>query len=102
MVAMIVGISLAVFTIFDPSEILKFESHITRIGSFPCSIRAFNIGSSAKTVPIPAMIAAYWCRNVCACLLASSPVIHLDSPVAVAIFPSNVIAYFNAVYGISF
>ena len=43
MVAMIVGISLAVFTIFDPSEILKFESHITRIGSFPCSIRAFNI-----------------------------------------------------------
>ena len=59
MVAMIVGISLAVFTMFDPSEILKFESHITRIGSFPCSIRAFNIGSSAKTVPIPAMIAAY-------------------------------------------
>ena len=26
---------------------------------FPGSIRAFNIGSSAKTVPIPAMIAAY-------------------------------------------
>ena len=33
MVAIMVGISLAVFTIFDPSEILKFESHITRIGS---------------------------------------------------------------------
>ena len=48
-------------------SILEGNPEITRTGFFAFSIfseRQFSIGSSAKTVPIPARIALYLCRRV--------------------------------------
>ena len=84
----------AVFTICESIGILSPLSQMIRTGLFSPGIRTFNIGSSARTVPIPAMIPIYWWRSSCTFFLALSPVIHLESPVRAAIFPSAVMAYF--------
>ena len=97
--ATIVGTSFAVFTICDSSGSLRCVSHIMRIGFTPPSILHVSSGSSASTVPIPAIMALYLWRRFCTCSLAFSPVIHFESPEYVAIFPSIVMAYFIATYG---
>ena len=44
-------------------------------------IRRVIVGSSARTVPTPTIIPVYFSLCFCTCLLAASPVTHLDAPV---------------------
>ena len=99
LVAMIVGYLLAVPTILDPIGILKCVSHIILVGLSPPSSLQFRVGSSARTVPIPTIMAEYLCLSLWTWPLASGPVIHWDLPVLVAILPSAVIAYFITTKG---
>ena len=65
-----------------------------RTGSLQPLMRQLSMGSSASTVPTPAMMAVYRWRSRCTRRRAASPVIHRDAPVRVAILPSMVMAYF--------
>ena len=76
------------------------ESAITLTGLLIPSIRQFSIGSSAFTVPIPAIMTIFQPLNSCANALDSSPDTHLESPVEAAIFPSKVIAHFIVTHGL--
>ena len=49
----------------------------------------------------PTITASTRRRSRCACARAASPVIHCDSPPAVAIFPSSVIAHLRITHGVS-
>ena len=62
--------------------------------------RTVRLGSSARIVLIPTRIASLPCRNFIPAARAFSPVIHFDSPRAVAIFPSNVIAALTVTNGV--
>ena len=62
--------------------------------------RTVKLGSSASTVFTPTRIASAPARSLIPSARASSPVIHLDSPDAVAIFPSSVIAAFTVTNGV--
>ena len=79
----------------DSGSNWRFTGHLAGLAS----ILHVSSGSSASTVPIPAIMALYLWRRFCTCSLAFSPVIHFDSPEYVAIFPSIVMAYFIATYG---
>lgn len=61
--------------------------------------RTVSSGRSCRTVSPPTMIASLSRRSCCTRRRASGPVIHLDSPSAVAILPSNVIAIFRITKG---
>ena len=61
--AIMVLYSPAVCTIRDSTAIRRLLSHIIRTGFFVFSSRQFSIGSSARTVFIPAMIPVYLCRR---------------------------------------
>ena len=106
-VTTIVGISPAVCTILESSGILSLLSQIILIGflilsvslSAPFSILHVSIGSSASTVPMPAIIPLCLFRSSMTYFLEDSPVIHLLAPVWVAILPSMVMAYFMVTYG---
>ncbi len=62
--------------------------------------RAVRLGSSARIVLIPTRMASLPRRNFIPCARAFSPVIHFDSPLAVAILPSSVIAAFTVTNGV--
>src|ERR1039458_586634 len=62
-------------------------------------VRKVNDGSSARIVLIPTRISSAPCRNFMPYARAASPVIHFDSPVAVAILPSSVIAALTVTNG---
>ena len=106
-VATTVSISPAVSTICESSGILRLLSHIILIGflilslsrASPSSILHVSIGSSASTVPIPAIIPLCLFLSSITYALDCSPVIHLLAPVWVAILPSIVMAYFIVTYG---
>ena len=66
----------------------------------PSSILAVKDGSSTSTVFTPTRIASLADRNFIPYPRAFSPVIHFDSPLAVAIFPSSVIAAFTVTNGV--
>ena len=72
----------------------SWVSQTTRMGSRPPGRRQVSLGSSAITVPTPAMIARWRWRRVWTCCRASYPVTHWEAPVWAAIFPSIVMAYF--------
>ena len=78
---LIKGIVDAVFTILEFSGVRKWESQIIRTGFLPFSSLHVSIGSSASTVPTPAIIPVYFNLCFCTCILAASPVTHLDAPV---------------------
>ncbi|RAO59880.1 hypothetical protein PSN01_02558 [Micromonospora saelicesensis] len=62
-------------------------------------LRAVNRGSSASTVPTPAMTASTVPRSACTSIRAASEVIHMLVPSAAAERPSSVAAYFQITYG---
>jgi len=95
-VAIIVFDSESRFNSFESRGVFPWVSTITLTGSFPflSSSLVVSIGSSAKTVPIPTIIADNLCLISCVNFLEASFVTHLESPVVVAIFPSNVMAVF--------
>ena len=66
----------------------------TRAGTRGPGGRAVSSGSSAITVPRPTMIASIRPRSSWTRRRDSSPLIHRESPVRVAIFPSSVMAHF--------
>ena len=78
---MIVGTASAVRMIWEERGILRSVSQMIRTGSLPPSMRQVSRGSSASTVPIPAMIPRYRWRKVWTWARAASPVIHLEAPV---------------------
>ena len=63
-------------------------------------MRTLSMGSSASTVPMPQSMAVWLRLTRCTCSRAFSPVIHLLSPVIVAILPSSVIAHLAVTHGI--
>ena len=67
------------------------------MGSEPClpSKRVVNWGSSLRTVPIPTMMASTAWRSSWTKRLERGFVIHLESPVWVAMQPSIVAAHFR-------
>ena len=79
---------------------VALESAITLTGLLIPSKRQFSIGSSALTVPIPAIIAIFQPLSSCTNFLDSSPDTHLESPVQAAILPSRVIAHFIVTHGL--
>ena len=81
--------SLAVFTRRAVIGIRNEESTTTRIGSLPSTNLQFNIGSSSRTVCDPTIMAIYWCLSSWTSFLDASQEIHCDSPLTVAILPSN-------------
>ena len=93
--AIIVGTLRADWAIAEVMGVRRRESHITRRGFRPPSIRQVSCGSSASTVPMPTMMAACLRRSACTRSRAAGPVIQRDAPVFVAIFPSSVMAYFS-------
>ena len=95
------GCSPAVRISCDSRGIRALLSRTKRTGwRSTSSRRAFSIGSSARTVPMPVIIAILLRRIWCTLSRAFSPVIHLLSPVCEAIFPSSVIAHFRVTQGI--
>ena len=109
-VATMVSISPAVCTICESSGILSLLSQTILIGfltlsvslSVLFSILHVSIGSSASTVPMPAIIPLCLFLSSMTYALDASPVIHLLAPVWVAILPSMVMAYFMVTYGCLF
>ena len=89
-----VSTSRAVFTIAESSGIRSLLSQMMRTGFLPPGVRQVRSGSSARTVPMPAIIPMQAWRISCTRSLAASPVIHFESPVFAAILPSMVMAYF--------
>ena len=63
------------------------------------SVRTFKAGSSANTVLMPVITAPLMARQCCTSKRASAPVIHLDSPDAMAVRPSRLAAIFKRTYG---
>ena len=61
--------------------------------------RSVRPGSSARIVLTPTRMASASCRSFIPSRRASGPVIHFDSPLAVAILPSSVIAAFTVTNG---
>ena len=98
-VAIITGVSRAVRTSCELIGVRSLPSQTMRTGFRPPSIRQVRAGSSASTVPTPHMMPRYLLRRRCTCTRAAGPVIHLDSPVYAAIFPSRVMAYLSATKG---
>ena len=78
-----------------PSGVRRVESSTTRIGEAPGTIRTVSCGSSVRTVPTPTRTASHDARSACETRRSSSPLIHRESPVDVAILPSSVWAYFT-------
>ena len=74
-------------------------STMIRSGFFPPGRREVNCGSSMITVWTPTMMPVRALRSWCTRSLAAGPVIHCDSPVRVAIFPSRDIAAFMTTKG---
>lgn len=74
--------------------ILSSLSHIILTGLLSPSILVLSIGSSASTVPIPAIMPRYLCRIFWTSFLENSLVTYLEEPVLVAILPSIDMAYF--------
>ena len=95
-------------TTFASNGVRAIESKIIRRSRFlsfcllPSALCLLNVsdGLSLKTVFTPTRTASAPCRNFIPQARAFSPVIHLDSPPAVAIFPSSVIAAFTVTNGV--
>lgn len=89
----------AVATTCAVKGVRRRVSHTTRRGSLQPGRRQVGDGSSASTVPTPAMMADSRWRWAWTWALACSPVIHRDAPVWAAILPSMVMAYFITTKG---
>ena len=63
-------------------------------------LKYISIGSSALTVPIPAIIAIFHPLSLCANARDSSDDTHFESPVRAAILPSRVMAHFMVTQGL--
>ena len=74
-------------------------SRTTRAGEAPGTMRTVSCGSSARTVPTPTMTASHAARRACETRRSSSPLIHRESPVEVAMRPSSVWAYLTMTRG---
>ena len=68
----------------------RVESRTTRIGDAPGTIRTVNCGSSCSSVRAPTRTASQPARIAWVTRRSGSPLIHLASPVEVAIRPSIV------------
>ena len=64
-----------------------------------CSRRTVSCGSSASTVPAPVRIAPLRARQRCTSWREASPLIHLESPEAIAVRPSRLIASLTRSHG---
>ena len=84
---------------FAVGGVRSVESRTTRMGDGPSTMRTVSRGSSAATVPTPTSTASHAARRACETRRSSSPEIHFDSPVVVAMRPSSVCANFTATYG---
>ena len=83
-----------------PGGVRRLESRTTRTGSRPfLTSRTVSRGSSASRVPTPTSTASRRLRSSCTSRRASSPVIHFDSPFAVATRPSRVAAALSSTNG---
>ena len=74
-------------------------SSTIRVGEAPGTMRTVSCGSSRITVPTPTMTPSHAARSACDSRRSDSPLIHLESPVDVAMRPSSVWAYFSTTYG---
>ena len=77
-------------------------SRMIRRGSRPSTSLTVSCGSSISTVPIPTNIASCSRRSLWARRRAPEPLIHFDSPVAVAMRPSSDWANFTVTKGARF
>ena len=75
----------------------RVESSTTRIGEAPGTIRTVSWGLSASTVSAPTITASQAARMAWETRRSSAPLIHLESPLLVAIRPSSVWAYLRTV-----
>ena len=95
-------------TTFAAGGVRAFESR-TILRGWRSGIRALvsgfrfltvRLGSSANSVLTPTRMASEPARSFMACARACPPVIHFDSPEAVAILPSRVIAALTVTNGV--
>ena len=77
--------------ILELVEIIPFESRMIRVGLFPFENRTVSNGSSRLTVFIPTRIASTFERSLCNRSLSLRED-NLESPLNVAILPSNEMA----------
>src|SRR5918994_1510635 len=77
----------------------RVESRTTRTGDAPATMRTVSCGSSVTTVPTPTSTASHAARKAWEMARSPSPLIHFESPLAVAIRPSSVCAYFRTTCG---
>ena len=90
----------------EPSGVRARGSRMMRRSGSPCRSalgrrmsRSVSAGLSARIVFTPTRMASASCRSFIPSRRASRPVIHFDSPPAVAILPSSVIAAFTVTNG---
>ena len=83
-----------------PSGVRAWLSQMMRTGSRPSGRRQVSSGSSASTVPTPAMMPVRRLRVSWTCARAVSPDTQRLSPVRAAILPSSVMAYLSTTKGV--
>jgi len=98
-VAIIVESAALPFRIFEFRGVLSRLSTMILYGFFPLTNRTSSWGSSWMMVSTPTSTASWKLRKRWTKLREIGPLIHLESPLAVAILPSKVWANFNVTNG---
>ena len=92
-------VSVSAERILAVGGVRSWVSSAMRMGEAPDTRRTVSWGSSLSTVPTPTRTASQAARSAWESSRSRAPLIHLESPVAVAIRPSTVCAYFSTTHG---